>query len=65
MPKDILDALKHLIGQRCQVVTAGETVDGVVAGVTECLLTLCNEKGVVYVKVDEIEAVSTNGNAHC
>lgn len=64
MPKDIADALKHLIGQRCRVVTEGDTFDGVVAGVTDCLLTLANDKGVVYVKVNEIEAVSTNGNGN-
>lgn len=64
MPKDLAQALDDLVGQVVTVSTTNGTFTGTVAAVSSNLLILAANGGVVYVRPEEIVAVSTGNGVH-
>ncbi|HWI64153.1 MAG TPA: DUF2642 domain-containing protein [Symbiobacteriaceae bacterium] len=61
MPSDLAAALNDLIGQVVTVSTTNGTFTGTIASVTNNLLVMAANGGVVYIRPAEIVAVSTGG----
>jgi hypothetical protein len=61
VPTDLAAALQALLGHSATIVADGGTFTGTVAGVTNNLVIMAANGGVVYIRPADITAVSTNG----
>ncbi len=59
VPTDLCAALQALIGNQATIVTDGGTFTGTVAAVSNNLVILAANRGVVYIRPADITAVST------
>lgn len=58
MPSNLLEALRNLIGHSVSITTDGGTFTGMIASVTEQLVTLAHgSNGVAYIRVADINGV--------